>query len=157
ARGTGLFIRGLVNVPLMFLLVAAVAASGSGVSLGQIIVLGVQMELAGVLRDCALVVLAAASLIFTPRLCRQKNQFNWAPVTEIAKLFAGIFVTIIPVIAMLKAGPSGAFASLFALLGAPEQANNAAYFWLTGLLSSFLDNAPTYLVFFNATGGDPGT
>jgi len=73
----------------------------------------------------------------------------------VAKLFAGIFVTITPVIAMLRAGEAGAFASLIHLVNdAPGRPNEAMYFWATGLLSSFLDNAPTYLVFFNLAGGD---
>jgi Na+/H+ antiporter NhaD/arsenite permease-like protein len=87
---------------------------------------------------------------------RQGNDFTWGPIAEVAKLFAGIFVTIVPVLAMLKAGSEGAFAPLLTMLTGPDgQPNNAAYFWLTGSLSSFLDNAPTYLVFFNAAGGDP--
>jgi Na+/H+ antiporter NhaD/arsenite permease-like protein len=65
-------------------------------------------------------------------------------------------VTIIPVLAMLQAGRNGAFAPLVALVtNADGSANNTAYFWLTGGLSSFLDNAPTYLVFFELAGGDP--
>ena len=72
-----------------------------------------------------------------------------------AKLFAAIFITIVPALAILRAGSKGGFAPLFALLGTPDAPNIAAYFWLTGILSSFLDNAPTYLVFFNAAGGDP--
>ena len=83
------------------------------------------------------------------------NGFSWGPMAEVAKLFAGIFVTIIPVLAMLNAGRLGAFASLVAMVSHPDGTpNNAAYFWLTGLLSSFLDNAPTYLVFFELAGGD---
>jgi len=71
------------------------------------------------------------------------------------KHIAAIFVTIVPVIAMLRAGQSGAFAPLLGLLaGDGGKPINAVYFWLTGGLSSFLDNAPTYLVFFNAAGGD---
>ena len=58
--------------------------------------------------------------------------------------------------AMLQAGRDGAFAPLVALATRPDGApRSAAYFWLTGLLSSFLDNAPTYLVFFELAGGDP--
>lgn len=57
---------------------------------------------------------------------------------------------------MLRAGSSGAFAPVVALVtGSDGQPVNAAYFWLTGMLSSFLDNAPTYLAFFNLAGGDP--
>ena len=93
--------------------------------------------------------------MLTPASYRTGNAFTWAPIAEVAKLFAGIFVTIVPVIAMLRAGTDGAFAPALALVtngdGSP---NNAMYFWLTGGLSSFLDNAPTYLVFFNAAGGD---
>jgi Na+/H+ antiporter NhaD/arsenite permease-like protein len=71
-------------------------------------------------------------------------------------LFAGIFVTIIPAIAILRAGHEGAMAPLLSMVTAADgQPSNVAYFWATGALSSFLDNAPTYLVFFNLAGGDP--
>jgi Na+/H+ antiporter NhaD/arsenite permease-like protein len=75
---------------------------------------------------------------------------------EVAKLFAGIFITIIPVIAMLQAGQAGAFGPIVRMVTDPAgQPVPAMYFWATGVLSSFLDNAPTYLVFFNTAGGDP--
>ena len=75
-----------------------------------------------------------------------------------AKLFAGIFLTIIPVIAMLKAGVNGPFGAIVAAVTRPDGTPDPAmYFWATGLLSSFLDNAPTYLVFFNTAGGDAAT
>jgi Na+/H+ antiporter NhaD/arsenite permease-like protein len=77
-------------------------------------------------------------------------------VLEVAKLFGAIFVTIIPAIAILRAGESGALAPLLRLVSeADGSPNNVMYFWLTGALSSFLDNAPTYLIFFNTAGGDP--
>jgi Na+/H+ antiporter NhaD/arsenite permease-like protein len=98
----------------------------------------------------------AASLALTPTKNRVENGFSWGPILEVAKLFAGIFVTIIPVLAMLAAGREGAFAPVVALVTNPDGSpNNAAYFWLAGGLSSFLDNAPTYLVFFQLAGGDP--
>jgi Na+/H+ antiporter NhaD/arsenite permease-like protein len=63
---------------------------------------------------------------------------------------------MIPMLAMLKAGRDGAFGPLVALVSNPDGSpNTMAYFWLTGILSSFLDNAPTYLVFFELAGGDP--
>jgi Na+/H+ antiporter NhaD/arsenite permease-like protein len=79
-------------------------------------------------------------------------------MAEVAKLFAGIFLTIIPVIAMLKAGVNGPFGAVVsAVTNGPMAAPNPAmYFWAARcVLSSFLDNAPTYLVFFNTAGGDP--
>jgi Na+/H+ antiporter NhaD/arsenite permease-like protein len=150
------FVRGLVNVPLFVLVVATVALSGSD-SLGKVQILGTGASATGLLRDFVLIILGAASLLLTPRVCREQNEFNWEPVLEVAKLFAAIFVTMVPAIAILKAGPHGSLAPLLALLGGADAPNNTAYFWLTGLLSSFLDNAPTYLVFFNAAGGDPET
>ena len=67
-----------------------------------------------------------------------------------------IFITIIPVLAMLRASSGGVFAPLVAMVSNPDGSpNNVAFFWLTGGLSSFLDNAPTYLVFFEMAGGDP--
>jgi Na+/H+ antiporter NhaD/arsenite permease-like protein len=100
--------------------------------------------------------MAALSLLCTKKAYREANQFSWEPILEVGKLFFGIFVTIVPVLEMLKAGHSGAFAPLVALVtNAQGQPVNEAFFWLTGLLSSFLDNAPTYLAFFNLAGGDP--
>jgi len=118
--------------------------------------LGVEMGLPGLVRDLGLLAVTAWSLAITPGWLRQKNQFSWAPMQEVAKLFAGIFLTMIPVLAMLKAGEQGAFAPIArAVTGAQGEPLPWAYFWLSGALSSFLDNAPTYLVFFNLAGGDP--
>ncbi|CAM3960360.1 sodium:proton antiporter [Roseateles saccharophilus] len=116
---------------------------------------GTPLPLQALLRDLGLVAVTAASLWLTPAGVREKNRFSWAPMEEVAKLFAAIFLTMVPVIAMLKAGPAGVFAPLAALLGGTDgQPSTAAYFWLTGGLSSVLDNAPTYLAFFNLAGGD---
>jgi Na+/H+ antiporter NhaD/arsenite permease-like protein len=154
AQSEALFVRGLANVPLLILVVVIVAVSGSD-GLGKVEIFGTETGVVGLLRDLALVGLGAASLLLTPRVYREQNEFNWEPVLEVARLFAAIFVTIVPAIAILKAGAHGSLAPLLALLGGADAPNNTAYFWLTGLLSSFLDNAPTYLVFFNAAGGDP--
>ena len=71
-------------------------------------------------------------------------------------MFAAIFFAIIPVIAMLNAGQHGSFAWLLSAVTAPDGTpREAAYFWFTGLMSAFLDNAPTYLLFFELAGGDP--
>lgn len=118
-------------------------------------VFGVPMELQNVLRDILYVVIAIASWKKTSLESRKLNGFSWAPIEEVAKLFIGIFLSMIPAIAILKAGTDGA---LGAVVGATQNAAgepiNAMFFWMTGLLSSFLDNAPTYLVFFNTAGGD---
>ncbi|MEJ6001641.1 sodium:proton antiporter [Paucibacter soli] len=119
-------------------------------------VLGVELGLPGLARDLGLLAVTAWSLAITPRGLRQRNQFSWGPMQEVAKLFAGIFLTMVPVLAMLKAGEQGAFAPIArAVTGAHGEPLPWAYFWFSGALSSFLDNAPTYLVFFNLAGGDP--
>ena len=119
-------------------------------------VAGTPVGLPGLVRDIGLVLITIVSLRITPGQVHEDNQFSWAPMQEVAKLFAGIFLTIIPVIAMLRAGLEGPFAPVVAAVtradGTPDP---AMYFWATGALSSFLDNAPTYLVFFNTAGGDP--
>ncbi len=103
-----------------------------------------------------LILIALASLFLTPDEHRAANGFSWEPIKEVAKLFAGIFICIIPVLAMLEAGAHGPFASLLRAVTSADGAPNAhAYFWLTGLLSALLDNAPTYLVFFELAGGRP--
>ena len=128
----------------------------ASVRLGTVSAFGMTMAIENALRDSIMLLAAVASLMLTPRRNRKENGFSWGPIVEVAKLFAGIFVAIIPVLAMLAAGRDGAFAPLVALVtNADGSANNAAFFWLAGGLSSFLDNAPTYLVFFELAGGDP--
>ena len=118
--------------------------------------LGTEVALQNLVRDAALVAIALLSLWLTPGEHREENGFNWEPIREVAILFAAIFTAIIPVLAMLHAGKEGMFAPLLEIVTAPDGTpREAAYFWLTGVLSAFLDNAPTYLVFFELAGGDP--
>ncbi|QKL57446.1 sodium:proton antiporter [Ralstonia solanacearum] len=147
--------EGMVNFVLLAGILGLVLMSGLWKPGIVFHVMGTEVLLQSVARDVGLVALAFASLRLTPATARAGNAFNWAPILEVAKLFAGIFITIGPVIAMLKAGVDGPFAAVVRLVNdGAGQPDNAMYFWATGLLSSFLDNAPTYLVFFNTAGGD---
>ncbi len=101
--------------------------------------------------------LASASVIFTSREIHRYNLFSWEPILEVAKLFAAIFITAIPVLAILKIGDEGVLAPLIGLVSTDGIPVNIMYFWVTGGLSAFLDNAPTYLVFFHIAGGDATT
>lgn len=119
-------------------------------------ILGTNYPLPNLVRDAILLVLTVVSLVITPKPVRAGNEFNFDPIAEVAKLFAGIFITISPVLAMLQAGEKGAFAGIISLVhDSAGQPINTMYFWMSGMLSAFLDNAPTYLVFFNMAGGDP--
>ena len=116
----------------------------------------VHMELQNLIRDGILLGLTYISWKMTAQSIRGANDYTWFPIVEVAKLFAGIFVTLIPAIAILKSGRHGALASVVSTVSTENgEAINYLYFWSTGILSSFLDNAPTYLVFFNTAGGDP--
>jgi Na+/H+ antiporter NhaD/arsenite permease-like protein len=147
---------GAGNFVLLAVIVALVLMSGVWTSSVVFDVWGTEVGLPGLLRDLGLVLVTWVSLRLTPAQVHADNQFGWAPMQEVAKLFAGIFLTIIPVIAMLKAGVDGPFGAVVSAVTQPDGSPDVLmYFWITGLLSSFLDNAPTYLVFFNTAGGDP--
>jgi Na+/H+ antiporter NhaD/arsenite permease-like protein len=144
------------NFALLGVVVALVLMSGLWKSPVSFHIAGTDVGLPGLLRDLGLIGVTLVSLHLTPRAVHENNQFGWGPMQEVAKLFAAIFLTIIPVIAMLKAGVDGPFGAVVrAVTNADGSPNPAMYFWATGALSSFLDNAPTYLVFFNTAGGDP--
>ncbi|MBP7670619.1 MAG: sodium:proton antiporter [Ferrovibrio sp.] len=150
--------QGGVNLVLLAAIVLAVLMSGTWKPGVTFSIFGVDVELQNLARDIALLAITFASLKFTEAETRSGNGFSWGPILEVAKLFAGIFITIIPAIAILRAGKDGALAGLVALASNPDGTpNNAMYFWLAGSLSSFLDNAPTYLVFFNMASGDAAT
>lgn len=96
----------------------------------------------GLLREGAMIGCAAASHFTSPKDTRDKNAFTWFPIVEVAALFIGIFLTMIPALEILRAEGGS--------LGVDTPAK---FFWVSGALSSFLDNAPTYLVFLSTSQG----
>lgn len=142
-----LHIEGAHNFLYLGGILALVLFSGS-VQMSEITVLGVHLAWQDIIRNFGIVAMGWLSLKTTSRALRQSNDFTWAPILEVAYLFAGIFITIIPALVMLRAGSEGAMAFITELVQEPWQ-----YFWVTGILSSFLDNAPTYLTFFNTALG----
>jgi Na+/H+ antiporter NhaD/arsenite permease-like protein len=133
-----LFLAGIVGSVLM---------SGM-VDWGQINTFGIHRSVQDWVRDGLLIIMGILSLVTTPIRIRDDNQFSWFPIIEVAYLFIGIFITMIPCLLILKAGAQGALAFLTNGVTRPMH-----YFWVTGGLSSFLDNAPTYLTFFNSALG----
>ena len=121
-----LSLEGMINLPLLVVVIGAVF-------------------LPMPLREIAMVAAAAVSTWKTPAKVREENEFTWHPIEEVAILFAGIFATMIPALLILKARG--------AELGVVSPAH---FFWVTGTLSSFLDNAPTYLTFFSLAQGVGG-
>ena len=151
-----LAIRGLPNLGLMAAIIAVILMSAAwrpGIAIDY---LGTRLELQNLLRDTCLIAIGLVSLAITPKEDHKANHFVWDPLEEVAKLFAAIFICIIPVMAMLAATRHGPFAPIIALLSHPDGSpNDIVHFWASGLLSAFLDNGPTYLVFFVLVGGDP--
>lgn len=140
-------LRGLHNLIFLAGIIGGVLFSGL-VKLGEFNVLGVHLAVQDELRDLILIAMGLLSLKFTAKEIREGNGFTWGPIQEVAILFAGIFMTIIPMLAMLRAGTEGALAFIIAAVREPWH-----YFWASGSLSSFLDNAPTYLTFLNTALG----
>jgi Na+/H+ antiporter NhaD/arsenite permease-like protein len=137
------------GINLLFLTGVLLAVIASGVwHPGEVTILGIHQGIQNLLRDAFLLGLLAASWWTTPRPVREANDYSWAPIKEVAILFAAIFATIIPPLAILKAGEQGALAGLIRAVQTPAQ-----FFWATGILSSFLDNAPTYLTFLSTALG----
>lgn len=140
-------IEGLHNLLFLGGVLAGVIMSGT-LQLGEVTILGVHQTVQNLLRDGILVAMGLLSLATTSKQIRADNGFTWFPIKEVAYLFAGIFMTIIPALAILKAGQQGALGWLVASVREPWQ-----FFWVTGSLSAFLDNAPTYLTFLTTSEG----
>jgi Na+/H+ antiporter NhaD/arsenite permease-like protein len=94
------------------------------------------------IREIIMVIASLISIKVTPKELRDENEFTYHPIEEVAKLFAGIFAAMIPALLILKARGAD--------LGVTEPWQ---FFWATGILSSFLDNAPTYLTFLSLAQG----
>ncbi|MBV5271136.1 MAG: sodium:proton antiporter [Afipia sp.] len=149
-------LHGKINLLLIAVIIAAILMSAQWKPGIAFTVAGAELQLQDLARDVIFVLVTIWSLAMTRKEDREANGFSWGPIREVAILFAGIFICIVPVMAMLQAGAQGPFAALIGLVTNADGSNNAAaYFWLAGGLSSFLDNAPTYLVFFQLAGGDP--
>jgi Na+/H+ antiporter NhaD/arsenite permease-like protein len=148
-------VKGLINLALIGAIVGAILLSAAWKPGIVFEVYGTPTALQNVVRDGALVLIALLSLALTPEEHREANGFSWEPIREVAYLFAGIFICIIPVLAALDAGEKGPFGWLLDAVTRPDGSpHDVAYFGLTGVLSALLDNAPTYLVFFQLAGGD---
>lgn len=125
------------SIPQMDLFIDPTVGATYGVSLSEHVHLGMEYFI-----QIALILIAAAlSLRLTPAEVRASNHFEWGPIAEVAKLFIGIFITMIPALAILRA--HGADLGIDTPL---------EFFWASGALSSFLDNSPTYVVFLTAAG-----
>jgi len=154
ANSEGSFkISGGFNIFFLTFIVFCVIISGT-ISKGEFTVFGLHFSLNALVRDLLLVSVGLFSLKKTPQEIRTLNSFGFAPLKEVAEIFVAIFITLIPVAYMLQEGHNGAFSGLFNWASDGTTLNPLRCFFATGMLSAFLDNAPTYLIFFNLGGGN---
>jgi Na+/H+ antiporter NhaD/arsenite permease-like protein len=148
-------LAGWGNIGLVLLTGAAVLAQQAGPA-GEVALFGQPIAVTRLAAILAFAAVAVTSAAFTPRAIRQANDFSWVPMIEVAQVFLAVFITLSPVLALLRESMAGPLAPLLRLtLDSAGQPLPAAYFWLTGGLSAVLDNAPTYLVFFRLAGLHP--
>jgi Na+/H+ antiporter NhaD/arsenite permease-like protein len=138
---------GIHNFIFLGGVVGSVLMSGI-VDWGDVNTFGIHRAVQDWVRDGLLIGMGILSMVTTSIKIREDNDFTWFPILEVAYLFIGIFITMIPCLLILKAGLNGDLAFLIRFVSRPVH-----YFWVTGALSSFLDNAPTYLTFFNTALG----
>ncbi len=155
-NGEKISLEGKRNLILLPFVIGAVLVSSMDLG-NAFVVHHVAMPTGMLLQIVLLLLITKVSLLMTPvsSSARMGNGFTWEPIVEVAKLFATIFITMVPAIAMLKAGSAGPLGIVIdSVVSESGEFVNAAFFWATGILSSFLDNAPTYVVFLNTALGD---
>ncbi|MDR2268319.1 MAG: sodium:proton antiporter [Holosporaceae bacterium] len=142
---------GYRNIPMLALILVVVTLCSFN---GSFYIAGEQFSSSELVRSLLMVVIAVLSLKITPEKIREKNSFSMEPLKEVAGLFAGIFITVVPIIHMLHQGASGEFQRIFSWISPGGEFVAANCFWASGLLSAILDNAPTFLIFFHLVSGD---
>jgi len=149
-------IDGKINFLLLIMMIVAILLSSNYNTDIKFVLLGICVTLEETLRNVFFIIISLLSLRLTPKKTRENNYFSWHPLSEIVKIFSGIFITIVPVISILNTSLKGFLSKIIHVTtdisGEPI---NHIYFWITGMLSALLDNAPTYLVFFHIAGGNP--
>jgi len=147
-------LEGSVNVLLLAAAIVAMMLSVFFPVSLAVTIFGVPWRVMDAVSDLMLLVIGLASFLLTAPSVRRANDFAWAPLVEVTVLFAAIFVTLIPLTAMMAAGDAGPMKPIFERAFVNGVPDNALFYRGTGILSAILDNAPTYLVFFGLAGND---
>ena len=148
-------LEGGINLLLLAAAVVAITLRLVFRETPDVSLLGLPWNATDAASDLMLLLIALASFVLTPASVRRANDFAWAPLIEVGVLFAAIFVTLIPLTIIMAAGDAGPMKLLFDHAFQGGVPDNTLFYRATGLLSAFLDNAPTYLVFFGLAGNDP--
>ena len=148
-------IDGKINIIFVLMIAGMVLLNGVWKPQISYTLFNFTLPLEMIVSNAGILLISGLSIFLTHDETRQLNGFTWFPIIEVSKLFLAIFITIIPVIEILKIGETGKLGAIINLVNDTEGTPIIQmYYWVTGILSSFLDNAPTYLVFFNVAGGN---
>lgn len=145
-------IEGKRNFFFLLLVIATVMTTPNLPTTQLANIFGVKITSSDCISILLLLGIGLLSYRVTPHSIHKKQHFNFHPISEIVRVFLCIFITLAPVSQMLAAGKNGPFSPILNLMATANPA--PYYFWLTGIFSAFLDNAPTYLVFFELAGGN---
>jgi len=144
-------IKGKFNIVLLALILITVMCCNFDATFSLI---GHKFRWSSVARNIILTIISIISMRYTNKTIRERNNFSLAPVREVAELFAGIFITATPIISTLHQGTEGNLRWLFDKLTSNGEFVLKKCFWISGILSSILDNTPTFLIFFHLTSGN---
>ena len=150
----GITIEGGMNFVLMGAIVVITLLAPHLSNNSIVSVMGGGISWQDIVRDFGYVLIGGLSLWLTPKYIHDHQHFNFEPLKEVARVFLVIFLSLIPISAMLKQGLDGPFHALFSFAHEQGVPIDVRYFWLSGGLSAFLDNAPTYLLFFKMAAGN---
>lgn len=121
---------------------------------GGFSVVGIPIKHSSVLRDGLLIIISVLSIKLSSGKERKRNGFSYAPIIEVAETFLAIFITVSPILNMLSVGKEGPLGFVFSAISPNGSLDIFRCFWIVGGLSMFLDNAPSFLIFFYLAGGD---
>lgn len=144
-------IKGKINIILLALVLITVMFCNFN---ADFTIWGQKYHWSSVVRNIILTTISWVSLKFTKKSIRERNNFSFAPIQEVSELFAGIFITATPIIEMLHQGTNGSLKWIFEQITHNGEFVLQKCFWISGLLSSILDNTPTFLIFFHLTSGN---
>jgi Na+/H+ antiporter NhaD/arsenite permease-like protein len=154
-NNVGMKIEGGINVFLMGVIVVLTLFAPQLSRDPVLVLLGQNITWQDIARDFGYLAIGMTSLFLTSKHIHKEQHFNFDPFNEVARVFWVIFLSLIPISAMLKLGSAGPFHALFNFAHDVQGLPIATrYFWLSGSLSAFLDNAPTYLLFFKMAGNN---
>ena len=151
-------IKGLLNIFFMIMVIFVVAGTGLLNKNIAFNIFNTNVHYKNILRDFGLIILSIFSFIqflYLNKNSEHKVKFSWGPISEVARYFIAIFITMAPVAIMLKSGHD--FFDPIRNMLANNENPSFMYFWFVSPFSAFLDNAPTYIVFFKMAGGDANT